>query len=73
MRAEPRARIVILALYVENDDRALPCQQIGNDDAGAFARAGWRFDEDMLAAAKGQETPAFASDDDAGGSGNRAA
>ncbi len=65
MRAESRARVIILALHIEDDDRALPRQQIGNDDAGAFARAGRRFDKDMLATAEGQEAPALAPDDDA--------
>src|SRR5690606_16326381 len=46
---------------IENDDRALPRQQIGNHNAGAFTRAGWRFDEDMLAATKGEEASAFAA------------
>ncbi len=60
---EACAGVKILALHIENHDRASPSQQIGNNDAGAFARAGWRFDQDMLVPAKGQETTAFATDD----------
>src|SRR3546814_1800962 len=48
VRAEPRTRIEIFAFNVENDDGASPCQQIGNDNADALARTGWRFDKDML-------------------------
>src|SRR3546814_3738409 len=66
MGAEARARIVILAFHIEDDDRASPGQQVWNDNADAFARAGRGFDNDMLAAAESQEASALAAKDDAG-------
>jgi hypothetical protein len=61
--AKPCARIIILALHIEDDDRARPGQQVRNDDADAFARPGWGLDNDMLGAAKGQKAPALAAKD----------
>src|SRR3546814_1481869 len=45
MGAEARARIVILAFHIEDDDRASPGQQVWNDNADAFARAGRGFED----------------------------
>ena len=67
MRAESRARVIILALHIEDDDRALPRQQVRNDDAGAFTRSRGGFDNNMLATAEGQEPPALAAKDDSDG------
>src|SRR3546814_11884395 len=64
MGAKARARVVILAFHIEDDNRASPGQQVRNDDADAFARAGRGFDNDMLAATKGQEPSALAAKDD---------
>src|SRR3546814_12170348 len=64
MGAKARARVVILAFHIEDDNRASPGQQVRNDDADAFARASRGFDNDMLAATKGQEPSALAAKDD---------
>src|SRR3546814_20171796 len=64
MGAKARARVVILAFHIEDDNRASPGQQVRNDDADTFARAGRGFDNDMLAATKGQEPSALAAKDD---------
>ncbi len=53
-RAETGRRLEILTLHVEDDDRAGPAQQIGDDDADAFARPGRCLHDAMLIALKDQ-------------------
>src|SRR3546814_14578419 len=61
--AKTRRGFPILTLHIEDDDRLLPWQQVRDDDADPFARAGRGLNDTVLIAAEGQELPALLSQD----------
>src|SRR3546814_7432418 len=63
--AIPGAGTPILPLHIEHDDRIRPGQQIGDDNTDALPGARRRFEQDMLVSAEDEETPCFASNDNA--------
>src|SRR3546814_14998677 len=63
--AIPGAGTPILPLHIENDDRIRPGQQIGDDNTDALPGARRRFAQDMLDSGEAEETPCFASSDNA--------
>src|SRR3546814_20561709 len=52
-------------MHIEHDDRIRTSQQIWEDNTGALPVARWRFEQDMPVSAEDEETPCFASNDNA--------